>query len=294
MPPVAHANFGRNKLYFMRDRRVWFVENLTERFSEPVHKDEYFPAAALPQDLFHGEADPFAGGSTRVRFLRYGNKAKAVKSSKSRLGEGSDKCVSHGVEANSLACHFLELLAALEVAVWLGRRLILPNSFNCSWSPMWEVYGMRTSFRDVHEDCTFDYFADAESFIKRFGHLLVEASFVKSEEFAALSKRSKMLRLDRLDLAEPRELRQLDASVLEVEGSVLALRDSLRDRYHEFTALGRALFPCKWIEFEAWFYARRPDQPAAVGSSRCGVQGHLACSYTQCTTRMHTLAACIS
>ena len=35
----------------MRDRGVWFVENLTERFMKPPHEDEYFPPATLPQDL---------------------------------------------------------------------------------------------------------------------------------------------------------------------------------------------------------------------------------------------------
>ena len=166
VPPVAHANFGRNKLYFMRDRRVWFVDNLTERFSEPLHKDEYFPAAVLPAELFRGESNPFIGGSSsRPRFFRY-----------SQTGAASSSCSARGVGLG-LACQFLELTAALEVAVALGRRLILPNAFNCTWSPMWKPYGMMKTFHHENEDCTFDFFADAEGFIKRFGHLLVEASF---------------------------------------------------------------------------------------------------------------------
>eukprot|EP00439_Symbiodinium_sp_Y106_P057720 s2142_g8.t1 len=272
VPPVAHANFGRNKLYFMRDRRVWFVDNLTERFSEPLHKDEYFPAAVLPAELFRGESNPFIGGSSsRPRFFRY-----------SQTGAASSSCSARGVGLG-LACQFLELTAALEVAVALGRRLILPNAFNCTWSPMWKPYGMMKTFHHENEDCTFDFFADAEGFIKRFGHLLVEASFAKTDSYSHLSKSASPVMELQVSEDEPLPLAELRhrldervGDVLEVTSDVLELRDHFRASFG--TWLGRALFPCQWIEFEAWFYARRPDQPAAVGSRHCGVRGLDCCA----------------
>ena len=39
----------------------------------------------------------------------------------------------------------------------------------------------------MERGCTFDYFADAENFIKRFGHLLVEAGIRKNPESLGLS-----------------------------------------------------------------------------------------------------------
>ncbi|CAE7619353.1 unnamed protein product [Symbiodinium pilosum] len=150
---------------------------------------------------------------------------------------------------------------------------------------MWRPYGMMRTFQTKREDCTFDYFADAESFVKRFGHLLVESSFSKTAEYAKLSRTPDNLTLQLLSvstdgsppvkLAELR--RKIDADVLVVgEGGILGMGDLFRRKFG--TELRRALYPCQWIEFEAWFYARRPDQAPAAGSRRCGVQGLDCCA----------------
>mmetsp|Transcript_58323 Transcript_58323/g.103630 ORF Transcript_58323/g.103630 Transcript_58323/m.103630 type:complete len:863 (+) Transcript_58323:130-2718(+) len=276
-PPVAHANFGRHKLYFMRDRGVWYTENFTERFKDPPQFDEYFPAATLPKNLFLDGEDPFAGGSSMPpKFLRY------------RLRMVDD--------ADELAQHFLALTAALEVSVALGRRLILPDSFNCRLQPTWEPYRMSSTFTSEESSrCTFDFFADAQGFVKRFGHLLVEAGFAQSDYFRSLSAEPAALSVQLqslsnlsqkpggekafLELAVLRHSLE-GADVIEIgfddEEDVLELRNLLRQKFG--TTLGKALWQCAWVDFEGWFYATRPGQAEPVGERACGVRGLDCCS----------------
>ncbi|CAL1129111.1 unnamed protein product [Cladocopium goreaui] len=235
LPPVAHANFGKNKPYFLRDRGLWFVENLTERFLEPIQHDEYYPTAPVPA------VDPW-------RFLSY---------------HQPHRC---GDVNGSLACQFLQLTAALEVAVRLRRRLVLPQDWDCSLLPMWDVYGMSSSFKDKREGCTFDFFADAEAFVKRFGHLLVEAGIRRNVEYQQLST---------AQLKD--EVAVVSTAILEVGPDVdlLVLRDRLRlkEDTQGGDSLARRLFPCRWVELNLEVLARRPGQAPDPGRRNCGVQG---------------------
>ncbi|CAJ1368259.1 unnamed protein product, partial [Effrenium voratum] len=111
-PPIAHANFGRHKVYFLRDRNVWF-EPFSARLLEPPSTDEYFPAAVLPEE-FRSNA---TGG-----FVRYRHRA--------------EDCAGWGVEG--VGCQFLVLASGLELAAALQRRLVLPEDWDCRLLPMWE------------------------------------------------------------------------------------------------------------------------------------------------------------
>ncbi|CAK9106521.1 unnamed protein product [Durusdinium trenchii] len=236
-PPVAHANFGRNKQYFLRDRGLWFIENLTERFREPVQYDEYYPPALLPEE--QDETIRVDDENDTWRFLLYEPR-------------GTSTCSTWNLDP--LACQFLDLAAALEVAVLLKRRLVLPDAFDCSLLPMWDAYGMSSTFQTPHEGCTFDYFADAEGFTKRFGHLLVEAGLKKSPDFLRLQKAS--AHLGRASDCQDLPLaRAFGPAVLEVLDNVVTLRDHLRQL--DGRGLDRHLFPCRWVEMDTESYARR-------------------------------------
>ncbi|CAJ1397512.1 unnamed protein product [Effrenium voratum] len=250
-PPIAHANFGRHKVYFLRDRNVWF-EPFSARLLEPPSTDEYFPAAVLPEE-FRSNA---TGG-----FVRYRHRA--------------EDCAGWGVEG--VGCQFLVLASGLELAAALQRRLVLPEDWDCRLLPMWEAYRMPATFRSEKEACTFDFFADAEGFVKRFGHVVLEAGLARSEEFRELpAKTLEPTDLESGSLAELRRgLEQFP--VLQLEHP-LRLSQALRARLPAARRLRSALFPCRWLDFEGWFFARRPDQraPAAPGDgsgASCGVQG---------------------
>eukprot|EP00933_Yihiella_yeosuensis_P057388 TRINITY_DN5717_c0_g1_i2.p1 TRINITY_DN5717_c0_g1~~TRINITY_DN5717_c0_g1_i2.p1 ORF type:complete len:826 (-),score=133.28 TRINITY_DN5717_c0_g1_i2:145-2622(-) len=259
-PPVAHANFGRHKLYFMRDRGVWFIDDVPQRFKAPPEHDEYFPAVSLPSNLFQpGESSlAFGGSEAAPRFLRFQPQGRHHRSSSKTSPADSDL-------AKELRSYFLSLMAALEIATALGRVLVLPESFNCTLLPVYKPYQMSTTF-SVEEQlrCTFDYFADALGFIKRFGHLIAEAGFTRTPYFQKLGGPS-----------------VFSPDILEIgfgDGDdVLHVRDLMRRKLGT-EQLRHSLFRCQWIDFEAWFFALRPGQAPPTGERACGLQGVDCCS----------------
>eukprot|EP00927_Polykrikos_kofoidii_P059506 TRINITY_DN54655_c0_g1_i1.p1 TRINITY_DN54655_c0_g1~~TRINITY_DN54655_c0_g1_i1.p1 ORF type:complete len:972 (-),score=135.87 TRINITY_DN54655_c0_g1_i1:152-3067(-) len=302
-PSVVHANFGKHKLYFMRDRGVWFREDFTARFLALPERDAEIPPAELPNGFFMlGEADPFSGGalaSSFPRFLQYSGRAT-------------------GNTSAGLADAFVELCAALEVAVALGRRLVLPADLDCQHLPMYEAYqlGETLGAGGRRANCTIDYFLDSDRFVKRFGRFFVEAGIVHSTFFRGLKSAPALLgrRLRSLpDILQPsvgnlatlgsfrvaRSARGMDATddglppwpdIIEVgvqirgdgdDGGaefedILEIRDLVRRKLGS-ASLSRALWSCTWIEFEPWHYARRPGQTPPQGQRACGVEGLDCC-----------------
>lgn len=101
-PCFVHANGVDEKVYFMRDRGIWYLDDWDARFG--------------PSD----DADAEEGSSgVGTRFLQY----------------------EHPVGL-SLRRDFETLLSALEIAKMSGRRLLLPKTMNCKNSPAYEAFGL--------------------------------------------------------------------------------------------------------------------------------------------------------
>eukprot|EP00747_Dinoflagellata_sp_TGD_P037235 gnl/TRDRNA2_/TRDRNA2_138946_c1_seq1.p1 gnl/TRDRNA2_/TRDRNA2_138946_c1~~gnl/TRDRNA2_/TRDRNA2_138946_c1_seq1.p1 ORF type:complete len:428 (-),score=78.97 gnl/TRDRNA2_/TRDRNA2_138946_c1_seq1:38-1279(-) len=289
-PPVAHANFGKHKLYFLRDRGVWFAENFTARFLEPSVNDEYYPSFELPDGFFMpGEANTFAGASESghsPKFLRYRHTPR-----------------QHATEDRkaAVAADFLTFASAVEVSIALGRRLVLPNAFDCTRHPAYVPYRLAETFETAErKSCTFDYFADSERFVKRFDSFTVESAFVHSDYFKALTSATvdlrKVLHALPAESNSDRSLASLAAlrrqlqeeegwpDVVEIGGSeqddgddIIQLRDLLREKLAGLTPLTRKLWQCRWIDFDGWYFALRPGQEPPRGESACGVHGLDCC-----------------
>jgi len=290
-PPVLHANFGRDKLYFLRDRRVWLVENFENRFKalQKVRSAPFLCPAHLGllcSDFSTSEDVDLKKSSEPTRFIRYWPKK----------GSWTDGRASGW---NGVSLHFLAFCAALEVAVALGRLLILPDAFDCRALPFYEAYEMNLTFKpDEAERCPFDYFADSETFMRQFGNLVVESGFTNTSYFQRLSAapahlvqqlarsfKTRTVR-DRLrprfaDLRNFRERSEvLKSDVVDVgfdDGDdIFEVRDALREQFGT-DVLGPKLWRCKWVKFEHWVYAHHAGQKPPWGRSACGVEGLDCC-----------------
>merc|ERR1712151_1438277 len=135
----------------MRDRGSWLHEDFNDRFAEPWPRvpDELHPLAQLPHGYNAvGEQDPYGSGRP-VRFMRYRHVVNAT----SNTDQGSSEPQA------LISAHFRTLCAALEIAVALGLRLVLPAAFPCNKLPMFKPYYMQEAFTAAEiETCTFDYF----------------------------------------------------------------------------------------------------------------------------------------
>jgi len=164
-PAVVHVNGVDPKMYFLRDRNLWYVDDWEERFG----KDPYF--------------------------LMY-----------------------HHPGGQSLKDDFEYLVAALEVAAYLRRRVVLPETMNCANCPAYKPYRLDETMRD-EPGCTYDYFAHANGLYEvysRLKYFAVEAGTAREPQFRRL------LASNAGDLPGLAELQQTGA----LRDEILAMQDT--------------------------------------------------------------------
>ncbi|CAE8627589.1 unnamed protein product [Polarella glacialis] len=233
-PAFVHANGVDDKLYFMRDRGIWQVDDWAARFPE------------VP----------------RRRFLRY----------------------EHPRGLN-LSEDFATLLSALELAVALKRRLVLPRTMRCANSPAHAAYNLSV------EDCTVDHFASAKILFHYHGDNLVEASLVDNLHFQSLESSSRWVAgaRDTLHslLEDPRtasaavlvlglglDVRQANEAVAKLlQGSSTASPSPPRCKFAYWP--GRQM-ACRDEAFMRHFGEQRSCGPRP-GQEGCGVRGFACC-----------------
>ncbi|CAJ1365719.1 unnamed protein product [Effrenium voratum] len=226
-PAVVHANGVDAKVYFMRDRGIWFVDDWSERF--PVDS----------------------------RFLTYGHPP------------GLD-----------LKGDFNTLLAALEVAKVLKRRLVLPRTMHCANSPAHAAYQLPL------QECTVDHFASPKILLRYYNESLVESLVATHPQYQALLSSSSWTvgpaDADAL-LEDPRTS---TAAVLNLEVDVVEARDSLFQGLQAFPdsvpkpACKFAYWPGRQMACRDEAYLRKVGQEKACnaeGQEACGVKGFSCC-----------------
>ena len=60
----------------------------------------------------------------------------------------------------NLSEDFETIVAALEIAAYLRRRVVLPDTMNCANCPAYNTYNLSETLAD-EPGCTYDYFAHA-------------------------------------------------------------------------------------------------------------------------------------
>lgn len=92
----------------------------------------------------------------------------------------------------SLKDDFEYLMAAIEVAAYFRRRVVLPDTMNCANSPAYETWKMNETLRD-EPGCTYDYFAHANGLYEVYSRVKpysVEAGLKRTEPFQSLMRSS--------------------------------------------------------------------------------------------------------
>lgn len=112
-----------------------------------------------------------------------------------RFGEAPRFLVYRHPTGLSLAGDFEALAAALELAIMLRRRVILPTTMNCRNCPAYEPYGLSAWPRrgDGSEmGCTFDYFSRAGLMTGEWLRFAAESSVALAAEFRRLRPRRRI------------------------------------------------------------------------------------------------------
>ncbi|CAK9106943.1 unnamed protein product [Durusdinium trenchii] len=222
-PSFVHANGVDEKIYFLRDRRLWFVDDWRKRF---------------PSE----------------RFLQYDHP------------RGQD-----------LAGDFKVLLAALELAKALKRRLVLPRTMRCSNSPAHAAYHLHL------EDCTVDHFASAKILLRYYNESIVESSLPEDPRFKALMS-WRLKRVDDVnDLLE--DVRARSAPILILEVNVTDVRNRVLSSLQGSPgSLWKP--PCKFAYWpgrqmacrdEAFLRSGKVACKPFDGQQACGIKGFSCC-----------------
>eukprot|EP00927_Polykrikos_kofoidii_P025398 TRINITY_DN22823_c0_g1_i1.p1 TRINITY_DN22823_c0_g1~~TRINITY_DN22823_c0_g1_i1.p1 ORF type:complete len:1364 (+),score=168.75 TRINITY_DN22823_c0_g1_i1:220-4311(+) len=133
-----------------------------------------------------------------------------------RFGDRPSFMIYHHPRGLSLKEDFEHLMAAIEVAAYLRRRVVLPDTMNCANSPAFEVWRMNESLPDT-QGCTYDYFAHANGLYEVYSRVkpfCVEAGLKRTHSFRALLARS---RLDLPGLQELQRSGQLRDEILAIQ-----------------------------------------------------------------------------
>ncbi|CAE7284491.1 unnamed protein product [Symbiodinium necroappetens] len=164
---------------------------------------------------------------------------------------------------STLTEDFEDLAAAVEVAMLLRRRVVLPDTMNCRNCPAYGPYGFHAWPRSAWGEelgCTFDYFSRAGLAMGEWLRFAAESGVARLERFRALG-RARLGHLeevkDALSKLRGRAAADLEvAPVLEFGADVpiRALRDLLKAAVG-----GEALdsLPCAWRAWPATTYACR-------------------------------------
>lgn len=118
----------------------------------------------------------------------------------------------------SLKDDFEYLMAALEVAAYFRRRVVLPDTMNCANSPAFKVWQMDETLAN-ESGCTYDYFAHANGLYEVYSRTkpyAVEAGLGRTAQFRQLKATSYA---DLPDLDELRSSGQLRAEILGLQGA---------------------------------------------------------------------------
>lgn len=158
---------------------------------------------------------------------------------------------------------FETLAAAVDLAIMLKRRVVLPTTMNCKNCPAYGPYGM--SGWPLDDDgflpgCTFDYFSRAGLVTGEWLQFTAESSVVELPGFQSLKPRTRIVTLRQLRKAiqklQGRSVPELfkSSAILEIEISVRAVRDELK------LAVGGAALdtlPCTFRPWPATTFACR-------------------------------------
>ncbi|CAJ1394585.1 unnamed protein product [Effrenium voratum] len=205
-PPVVHVNGVDPKMYFLRDRNLWYVDDWGERM-----KDAFFLTYEHPRGL-------------------------------------------------SLADDFEVLVAALELAAYFRRRVVLPDRMNCANNPAFHIYKLNETMAD-EPGCTYDYFAHANGLYEVYSRVkpyAIEAGVARDARFAKLASASlpTMQELQGGVLREQLLSLQGNASavafgpakVLRISEDVRLLRDGLRSGHFGLRMNAEKVFSCAYQE----------------------------------------------
>eukprot|EP00927_Polykrikos_kofoidii_P071996 TRINITY_DN68170_c0_g1_i1.p1 TRINITY_DN68170_c0_g1~~TRINITY_DN68170_c0_g1_i1.p1 ORF type:complete len:576 (+),score=80.23 TRINITY_DN68170_c0_g1_i1:49-1728(+) len=166
-----------------------------------------------------------------------------------------------------LAHDFETLAAAVDVAIMLRRRVVLPRTMNCRNCPAYKPYGMDAWPLEHDEEgeqvlagCTFDYFSRAGLVTGDWLNYTAESHVTKLKAFRALRPRATVRSIVRLrkavDEARGRALSDIlsAVAVVELRIDVRAVRDFLK------AAVGGSALdtlPCSFRPWPANTYACR-------------------------------------
>ncbi|CAE7385354.1 Parp1 [Symbiodinium natans] len=203
-----------------------------------------------------------------------------------RFGEHPRFLIYVHARGAPLADDFEDLAAAVEVAMLLRRRVILPDSMNCRNCPAYGPYGFHAWPRSAEGEelgCTFDYFSRAGLAMGEWLRFAAESGLVKLPRFRAL-QRARLQRLEDVKDALAK-LRGRAAADLEAQAPVLefgaeipirAVRNMLKAAVG-----GQALdsLPCAWRAWPATTYACRDGflVPSHSGTLRASGWGLSRC-----------------
>ncbi|CAK9048921.1 Nucleotid_trans domain-containing protein [Durusdinium trenchii] len=175
----------------------------------------------------------------------------------------------------SLAEDFEEVAAALEVAMMLQRRLVLPMTMNCRNCPAYGPYGFAEWADKKDLGCTFDYFSRASLAMGEWLKFTVESGVVWLPEFQELLKARRHVSAASLQTElrsaggrRPAELFG-DTAVVQLGEAlrVHVLRDLLKQAVR-----GQPLdsLPCAWRAWPATTFACRDAVLPQVGEEHSG------------------------
>ncbi|CAE8587874.1 unnamed protein product, partial [Polarella glacialis] len=207
LPAIVHVNGVDPKMYFLRDRNLWYLDDWDERF----------------------------GNSTA--FLVYEHP-----------------------KGLSLADDFEVLIAALEMAAYLSRRVVLPSTMNCANCPAYEVYRLNESHAD-EPGCTYDYFAHANGLYEVYSRTkpyAVEAGVGREPRFLELLASSSSELPPMAEMQQSGSLREevlaiqqspgraafAEFRVLHLSEDVRLLRDGLRSGAFGMRMNAERVFSC--------------------------------------------------
>jgi len=183
----------------------------------------------------------------------------------------------------SLEEDFEVLAAAVDLAIMLRRRVVLPATMNCENCPAYRPYGMAQwplDEEDLPPGCTFDYFSRAGLVTGEWLNFTAESGVAGLPAFRSLRPRKRVASLRQLRKnigtvqgKAPSELFG-SAAVVELVLDVRAVRDTLK------TAVGGTALdtlPCGFRAWPATTYACRDAflVPSSVSGAPQDVQSEM-------------------